>query len=129
MIVQYLQPLHTYTLDLLWPHSFVYSFIMIVNGLSVSGGHILCEKKYIYRKPLLLPPLLLQVRSCVALKWRSSAKLIMLKASVAKSAARWRRVSWRLEAEQGDATLCCLSVAEEHVGPICPAVDSGMSRC
>lgn len=54
----------------------------------------------IYRNPplLLLP---LQVCSCVALKWRSSAKLIMLKASVAKSAARWRRVSWRLEEERG----------------------------
>lgn len=30
---------------------------------------------------------------------------------------------------QGDATLCYLSVAEQHVGPICPAVDSEMSRC
>lgn len=86
------------------------------------------RNKYIYKKP---PPLLLLLRvcSCVALKWHSSAKLIMLKASVAKSAARWRWVSWWLEGERGDATLCCLSVAEEHVGPICPAVDSEMSRC
>lgn len=27
------------------------------------------------------------------------------------------------------APLCVTSLAEQHVGPICPAVDSEMSRC